>query len=62
MSAGEGREDPEAWPDCASLCNALLMSLSAELKAPWSDELIVPAETSDASSFWSRSNGDWNWD
>jgi hypothetical protein len=45
MSDGEGRpEDDEA-----SLCNWLLMLLSAELKALSSDELMVPADTSDVS-------------
>jgi len=61
MSAGDGREAPDDWLDEASLWSELSMALSAELRAPASDELIVPAETSDASSFWSLSSGDWNW-
>ena len=56
MSDGDGGVDE----DEASLCNSLLMLLSAELNALSSDELMVPADTSDVSSFWSMLNGeDW---
>jgi hypothetical protein len=54
MSDGEGGPDE----DEASLCNSLLMLLSAELNALSSDELIVPADTSDVSWFCSMVKGD----
>lgn len=54
MSDGEG--GPEE--DEASLCNSLLMLLSAELKALSSDELMVPLDTSDVSSFCSMLKGE----
>ena len=47
MSAADGGVDD----DDASLCNALLMLSSAELNILSSDELIVPFDTSDVSSF-----------
>ena len=47
MSDGEGGPDE----DDASLCRSLLMVLSAELNALSSEELMVPADTSDVSSF-----------
>jgi hypothetical protein len=53
-SDGDGGPDE----DEASLCNSLLMLLSAELNALSSDELMVPADTSDVSAFWSTLNGE----
>jgi hypothetical protein len=57
MSDGDGGVDE----DEASLCNSLLMLLSAELNALSSDELMVPADTSDVSSLWSILNGEGCW-
>jgi hypothetical protein len=54
MSDGEGGPDE----DEASLCRSLLMVLSAEFNALSSDELMVPAETSEVSSFCSMVKGD----
>jgi hypothetical protein len=54
MSDGEGGPDD----DEASLCRSLLMVLIAELNALSSDELIVPAETSEVSLFCSMVKGD----
>jgi len=47
MSDGEGRPEDDEAP----LCNWPLMLLSAALKALSSDELTVPEDTSDVSSF-----------
>lgn len=52
----EGDGGPEE--DDASLCSSLLMEVSAELNALSSDELMVPADTSDVSSFCSMVKGD----
>jgi hypothetical protein len=57
ISDGDGGDDEE--DEEASLCNALLMLVSAVLSALSSDELIVPSDTSDVSSFSSMSKGDW---
>jgi hypothetical protein len=54
-SEGECRDEP---PLDASLFSAVSILLSALLNALWSDELIVPADTSDASSLCKRSSGE----
>jgi hypothetical protein len=51
MSDGDGGEDDEL------LCSALLMSVSAELSALLSDELIVPLDTCDVSSSLEQAQG-----
>lgn len=55
MSDGEGGVDE----DDASLCSSLLMMLSAELNALSSDELMVPEDTSEVSSFCSMLKGEY---
>lgn len=55
--SGDGGEEE----DDAPLCSALLMSLSAELRALWSDELMAPDDTIELSSLWSVVNGDCVW-
>jgi hypothetical protein len=49
ISDGDGGDDEEDVE--ASLCSALLMLVIAVLSALSSDELTVPSETSDVSSF-----------
>ena len=57
-SEGAWRDEPLPSLDGAWLFKAASIVLSALLSAVWSDELIVPADTSDASSLYKRSSGE----
>src|SRR3954453_6382734 len=58
ISAGEGRV-PLAWSLVRLACIAESISVSADVRASWSDDLMAPDFTSDSNSSCNFWRGDW---